>query len=109
VYSATKAFSLLFGESLYVEMRSAGVDVLVLEPGATETEFQQISGQIPHPGHSASEVVEQALRSLGEQPSVIAGWWNWLRANAAARLAPRPLAAYVAREVMRSQTPMELR
>jgi short-subunit dehydrogenase len=109
VYSATKAFDLFFGESLYVEMRGSGVDVLVLEPGSTETEFQQIAGQIPHPGHSASEVVEQALRALGEQPSVIAGWWNWLRANAASRLAPRPLVAYTAREVMRSQTPMELR
>jgi len=35
VYSATKAFDLLLGEALFVEMREEGVDVLVLEPGST--------------------------------------------------------------------------
>src|SRR5262245_25400358 len=43
VYAATKAFDLLFGEALSVELREHGIDVLVLEPGPTETEFQQVA------------------------------------------------------------------
>jgi len=108
VYSATKAFDLLFGEALSVEVRDRGVDVLVLEPGSTETEFQQVAGEIGHPGESAAEVVDVALDALGRQPSVVSGWWNWLRANAASRLAPRSLVAYAARDVIARQTPGEL-
>ena len=108
VYSATKAFDLLFGESLAVEVRDRGIDVLVLEPGSTETEFQQVAGEIGHPGEPASAVVEVALDALGRQPSVVSGWWNWLRANAASRLAPRSLVAYAARDVMARQTPGEV-
>src|SRR5206468_425249 len=33
VYAATKAFDLLFGEALAVELHEHGIDVLVLEPG----------------------------------------------------------------------------
>ena len=108
VYSATKAFDLLFGEALSVELRDRGIDVLVIEPGPTETEFQQVAREIAHPGEPASAVVAVALEALGRQPSVVSGWWNWLRANLAARLAPRSLVAYVARDVMAQQTPREL-
>ena len=50
-----------------------------------------------------------ALDSLGRKPSVVSGWWNWLRANAAQRLLPRSLAAHVAEDVIAQQTPPELR
>jgi len=109
VYSATKAFDLMLGESLYVEMRELGIDVLVLEPGPTLTEFQEVAGEIAHEGQSATEVVETALRALGRQPSVISGWMNWLRANAATRVGSRPMVAYVARAVMEVQTPADMR
>ena len=109
VYSATKAFDLMLGESLYVEMRELGIDVLVLEPGPTLTEFQEVAGEIAHEGQSAAEVVETALRALGRQPSVISGWMNWLRANAATRVGPRPMVAYGARAVMEVQTPADMR
>jgi short-subunit dehydrogenase len=108
VYAATKAFDLLFGEALAVELRDRGIDVLVIEPGPTETEFQQVAREIAHPGESPSDVVAVALDALGRQPSVVSGWWNWLRANAAVRLAPRSLVAYVARDYMARQTPREL-
>ena len=107
VYSATKAFDLLFGESLAVELREKGIDVLVLEPGSTETEFQQVAGHLPHRGESAAEVVATALEALGDQHAVIPGWWNWLRANVGSRLLPHRLLAYLARDVMRAQTPAE--
>jgi len=105
VYAATKAFDLLFGEALAVELREHGIDVLVVEPGPTETEFQEVAREISHPGEPASRVVEVALDALGRQPSVVSGWGNWLRANAASRLAPRSLVAWLARDVMARQTP----
>lgn len=109
VYSATKAFDLLFGEALAVELRDAGVDVLVLEPGSTATEFQEKAGEIAHAGEPVENVVATALDALGRRPTVVSGWWNWLRANLAMRLLPRPLVAHLARDVMESQTPSELR
>lgn len=108
VYSATKAFDLLFGEALAVELRDRGIDVLVLEPGPTETEFQQVAREIVHPGEPATSVVETALDALGRQPSVVSGWFNWLRANGAQRLAPRSLVAWLARDWMARQTPGEV-
>ena len=109
VYSATKAFDLLFGESLAVELEDQGIDVLVLEPGSTETEFQQVANETPHAGESAAAVVAVALEALGRHHSVISGWMNWLRANAAQRLAPRRLVTSVAEELMAAQTPENLR
>jgi len=109
LYSATKAFDLLFGEALAVELRGAGVDVLVLEPGTTDTEFQEKAGEIAHSGEPVHNVVATALEALGCRPAVIPGWWNWLRANVAMRLLPRELVAHLAREVMARQTPPEQR
>jgi short-subunit dehydrogenase len=100
VYSATKGFDLLLGESLAVELRSRGVDVLVLEPGSTQTEFQQVAGEIAHDGERADRVVLLALEALGRRPVVISGWFNWIRANIASRLLPRSLVAYLGEEYM---------
>ena len=109
LYGATKAFDLLLGEALAVELRGAGIDVLVLEPGVTETEFQQGAGQLAHPGDPVEGVVATALDALGRRPAVIPGWRNWLRANVAMRLLPRELVAYLARDVAARHTPPELR
>lgn len=109
VYSATKAFDQLLGEALWVELRGSGVDALVLEPGTTETEFQQVAGEIAHRGQSAQQVVQVALDALGQQPSVISGWSNWLRANLGMRLCSRPLVAHIAHHVTTRQAPSEMR
>lgn len=109
VYSATKAFDLLLGEALFVELRELGIDVLVIEPGSTATEFQEVAGEIAHVGEPPQDVVRVALDALGRQPSVVSGWLNWLRANAAARLGPRSLVAHFARDVVATQTPEDLR
>jgi short-subunit dehydrogenase len=108
-YSASKAFDNYLGEALYVESQESGVDVLVVEPGSTETEFQAVAGEIAHPGESADRVVEAALDALGRQPSVVSGWFNYVRALLAERLPSRPFRLYLAREVMRQQTPSDLR
>jgi short-subunit dehydrogenase len=109
LYSATKAFDNLLGEALWGELRGSGVDVLVLEPGSTETEFQAAAGEIAHEGERADKVVRVALRALGQQPSVVSGGFNWLRANGAVRLLPRSLLTLIAKEVMARQTPEEMR
>jgi len=100
VYSATKAFDLLLGESLAVELRSRGVDVLVLEPGSTQTEFQEVAGEIAHVGEPPERVVQLAFEALGQQPAVISGWFNWLRASIASRLLPRTLVAHLGGDYM---------
>ena len=43
-------------------------DVLVLEPGTTETEFQSVAGELPHPGQAADAVaaLETSHRSLAQ-------------------------------------------
>lgn len=109
VYSATKAFDRFLGEALWAELRASNIDVAVLEPGSTETEFQEIAGEIIHAGHDADEVARRGLRALGEQPSVVAGWYNWIVVNAASRLLTRPILALVAYARMSKQTPEEMR
>jgi hypothetical protein len=109
VYAATKAFDLLFGEALAVELAGRGVDVVVIEPGSTATEFQEVAGEIAHPGEPPEQVVAVALEALGRQPSVVSGWWNWLRANLGSRLLPRGLLAHAAADVMAKQTPPDMR
>jgi short-subunit dehydrogenase len=106
VYSATKAFDLFFGEMLWAEMLGSGVDVLVLEPGPTATEFQEVAGETAHAGEPPEQVVRVALDALGRQPSVVSGWFNWIRTGAA-RLLPRSTAALVAGRVMAQWTPPE--
>jgi short-subunit dehydrogenase len=108
-YAASKAFVELFGEALWAELRGTGVDVLVVEPGTTETEFQRGAGEIAHAGESPERVVEVALAALGAQPSVAIGWWRWLRGNLGMRLLPRSLLALAAKGVAERQTPLERR
>lgn len=108
IYAATKAFDLLFGEALWAELRGTGVDVLVLEPGPTESEFRQVAGELRGEGVPAANVVAVAFESIGRQPSVIAGWFNWLRANAI-RFAPRSITALAAERVILEQTPDAMR
>ena len=105
LYAATKSFQLLLGEALHFELRDAGVDVLVLEPGVTDTEFQELAGERKLYGDPPSHVVEAALEALGRQAFLIPGWFDWLRANAAARIAPRGLATAVARDVFEKRIP----
>lgn len=108
VYSATKAFDRYLGEALWAELQGTGIDVLVLEPGPTETEFQEVAGETAHAGEPPARVVEVALAALGRQPSVISGWFSWLRASSS-RFFPRSLVALIAKQVMAQWTPAEMR
>ncbi len=112
VYSASKAFDLLWGEALAVECEDEGIEVIVVEPGYTATEFQAVAGERVPAGvrfQPPEEVVALALENLGQRPSVVSGWLNWLRAGAVQRLLPRSLAAHLAEDVIARQTAPELR
>ena len=107
LYSGTKAFTNIFGESLWGELQGSGVDCLSVLPGTTETEFQAVSGELPHAGESPESVVAKSLDALGRKPSLIPGVFNWLRGNAAIRLLPRSVLALAARIVMSHRVPQE--
>lgn len=104
VYSSTKVFDRYLAEALWAEMQGTGVDCLALEPGPTNTEFQEVAGELPHAGEPPERVVAAALDALGRQPSVVSGWFNWVQAQGA-RLLPRSLLILVAGDVMRKWTP----
>jgi hypothetical protein len=74
--------------------------VLVLEPGSTQTEFQEVAGEIAHVGEPPERVVQLAFEALGQQPAVISGWFHWIRANVACRLLPRSLVAHLGEDYM---------
>jgi uncharacterized protein len=72
-YSASKAFMLCFGESLWAELRSHGVDVLSLVLGRTDTpEFRRLLAEksLPLPAGiaTAAEVAETGLARLPHGP-----------------------------------------
>ena len=67
-YGGTKAFVTSFSQALHEELRGTGVNVMVLSPGFTRTEFQERagldSGSVPSfMWQSAEAVVSAALRS----------------------------------------------
>jgi uncharacterized protein len=69
VYGATKAFVRSFTEALHEELRGTGVRAMLLAPGITTTEFQDVSGvQVDRAVEAASmpvePVVEAALRDF---------------------------------------------
>jgi uncharacterized protein len=108
VYSATKAFDRAFGESLWAEMLGSGVDVLVLEPGTTDTDFQAIAGETARSGEPPEKVVKVALDALGRQPSVVSGWHNWLLVTGT-RFLPRSVIALLVGSVMSRWVRLDIR
>ncbi|WP_166848639.1 SDR family oxidoreductase [Isoptericola sp. BMS4] len=84
IYGAAKAFVLSFTEALWHEARDTGLRVLVLSPGATDTEFFDVAGDRADGGSrrmSPTAVVTTALSALERRnppPSVIPGRSNRL-------------------------------
>jgi short-subunit dehydrogenase len=103
-YAATKAFVTSFGEGLWGELREHGVDVLVLAPGATDTEILPKSGFDPQDmaGLMAPETVARlTLRRLGRGPVYVPGILNRAFVGFLSLL-PRRLAVVIAGRGMRA-------
>lgn len=101
-YAATKAFVHSFGQSLYGELNGTGVDLLVLAPGATDTEAGPLQGidMSEMPGlMSPKDVAQQALDNLGKRPVFTPGWQNRLMIGVF-KLMPRRLRIAVAGKAM---------
>ena len=103
-YSATKAFDLYFGESLYGECLGTGVDVVTVLPGLTKTEFQAGAGMREYhsPYRTAEHVVSSALAALGKKPIVVDGWFNKLLSHGT-RFIPRSWLVAISRAVMKKE------
>lgn len=76
LYGATKGFELLLGEAVAEEIRGKNVDMTVLCPSGTLTEFQGVAGGVPHDGLTAEFVADCALGSLGKKRIAIPGTGN---------------------------------
>jgi hypothetical protein len=104
-YSAAKAFVLSFGEALAFELRNTGVQVTVVSPGVTRTEFLQVSGQKPTLYQRMSIMESDAVARAGiramlrGKPSTVPGLVNKIPAFLM-RLTPRRLQARMAHATM---------
>tara|TARA_B100000674_G_scaffold169118_1_gene136378 strand:- start:394 stop:1191 length:798 start_codon:yes stop_codon:yes gene_type:complete len=86
-YAATKAFERHWGEAIAEEMRKEPIDILVLCPGATRTQFFERAGffgSMPMSIEEPNAVVKKALDSLGKRTILIS--------NSMVRLALAPTA-----------------
>ncbi len=80
-YSASKAFIATLAQSLQAELAGSGVDLLLLVPGLTRTEFfasNGISREFPFPASTPDRVAQLALRALGRRSRITQGWMNRL-------------------------------
>jgi uncharacterized protein len=80
-YAATKAYVSALGLALHSELKPAGVDVLTLAPGPTDTEGMTTTdgfdaSKLPMPMMSTTAVVRVALKRLGRRSLVIPGALN---------------------------------
>jgi short-subunit dehydrogenase len=77
VYAGAKAFSRMFAESLWLELREHNVHVLELVLGVTRTPaMERIGLNFDAPGmlvNTPSEVAREGLLHLGDGPVVVAG------------------------------------
>lgn len=95
-YSATKAYLISLGESLWAELLPAGVDVLTVCAGAVATPGYQQAARRQAPGTTSPELVAAtALRALGHGSRVVPGTLNRVSAFALGRLTPRRTAIAV--------------
>lgn len=75
-YAATKGYDLMLAEGLARELEPAGVSVMALCPGATQTEFSDVAGLHIRKQMSPDEVVSLALSRVGQSRYVVPGAGN---------------------------------
>ena len=96
---------LFFGEALHYELRNSGVNVTVVSPGVTRTEFLEVAGQQPSLYQrtmmmESPDVTRIAIDALlSGKASVVPGFMNALLAEST-WLMPRQLAAMSADRFM---------
>lgn len=101
-YAATKAFTRVWAEGLWADLAPAGVDVVAVTPGATDTPAYRASGARggPRPGDPA-EVARAGLDGLGHGPVVVPTGRDRASAVVVQRLLPRRTAVRLMSAVTR--------
>lgn len=105
-YAASKAYVLNLGEALHEEFKPHGVTVTVLSPGATATEFFDVSGQASTALKRAFMMPSRPVVQIGldamrrGRATVVSGWKNKLM-TFSTRLLPRKLQRRIAHRVLR--------
>ena len=107
-YGATKGFDLLLGEGIGHDLKGTGVDVVVLNPGSTHTEFGRVAESRGGGagGMKAAPVAAAALRALGRKPSVVTGLHNKL-AVLLDRLFPRAFVTKMSALTLKRMVPRD--
>jgi short-subunit dehydrogenase len=108
VYAATKAFVVSFSQALYEEARQHGVQVLVVNPGSTETNFFRVAGKAPFsdPSHmqTSAQVVTESLRAFDRRKgSMVTGARNRLFVRTIALLPWRWITVVVGKEMRQAK------
>lgn len=100
-YAASKAYLMQFGEALAVELNPHNVDVLVVAPGTTNTDFIE-SAEIEREVNilQPEDVAKQTLEKLGSTATYIPGWRNRVL-SALSRVAPSPINTMLAGRLLR--------
>jgi short-subunit dehydrogenase len=103
VYGAAKAFVLSFTAALHAETRGAGVRVLALCPGPTDTPMlAKQGGSTLTAMRAPAQVVATALRALDRgKASVVDGWLNAFVSRVIARRFPERLMLSLAARMSR--------
>ncbi|WP_051371823.1 SDR family NAD(P)-dependent oxidoreductase [Leisingera aquimarina] len=109
-YAATKAYDLILSESLAAELEPAGIDVLAIAPGFTDTELSpdfEFSGTKFKP--MAPEAVAAAIEAIGRHRLAVPGKGNSLLYHLSKRLMSRKAATRAFGNVFRTVLRNKLR
>lgn len=99
-YAATKAYVHSLAEALAVELRPAGVDVLLVAPGPVDSGFAAAAGMRLGSAVSAREVPDPILTALGRRRVVVPGRQARVLTFGLSTM-PRPLRTRIMHGVMR--------
>jgi uncharacterized protein len=100
VYSATKAFNRVLGESLWYEWKNSGIDVIACcagstaTPGFNNTHPEKASFFAPRV-QAPEEVADECFKMLGRQPSYITGRENRVASFIMQKILPRKMAVKI--------------
>lgn len=99
-YAATKAYVHSLAEALAVELRPAGVDVLLVAPGPVDSGFADAAGMRMGSALAAREVPDPVLTALGRRRVAVPGRQARVLTVGLSTM-PRPLRTRVMHAVMR--------
>lgn len=102
-HAATKAYIQSLGEALADELRGQGVEVLISQPGPTDSGFAARAGMKLSLAQQARDVSRQTVEALGRRGNVTPGWRSKFLVGSL-MTAPRSLRVPIMKAIMRSMT-----